>query len=70
MFSPMVESQLFKEYLITGLYIWGFNPKRLAILHKRAVRILAFRPYLSHSTPLFKSLVRRLKHCPVIQIVL
>ena len=43
-------------HLIYGLYLWGFNPKRLTILQKRAVRILALRPYLSHSTPLFKSL--------------
>ena len=43
-------------HLIYGLYLWGFNLKRLTILQKRAVRILARRPYLSHSTPLFKSL--------------
>ena len=43
-------------HFIYSLYLWGFNPKRLTILQKRAVRILALRPYLSHSTPLFKSL--------------
>ena len=43
-------------HLIYGLYLWGFTPKRLTILQKRAMRILALRPYLSHSTPLFKSL--------------
>ena len=43
-------------HFIYGLYLWGINPKRLIILQKRAVRILARRPYLSHSTPLFKSL--------------
>ena len=43
-------------YLIYGLYLWGFNPKRLTILPKKAVRILALRPYLSHSTPLLKFL--------------
>ena len=29
---------------------------RLKILQKKAVRILAFRPYISHSTPIFKNL--------------
>ena len=43
-------------HFIYGLYLRGFNPKRLTILQKRAVRILALQPYLSHSTPLFKSL--------------
>ena len=33
-----------------------FNCKRLKILQKKAVRILAFRPYISHFTPIFKKL--------------
>ena len=43
-------------YLIYGLYLWGFSPKRLTVLQKKAVRILSLRPYVSHSTPLFQNL--------------
>ena len=52
----LIYNSLIHPHLIYSLYLWGFNPKRLTILQKRAVRILARRPYLSHSTPLFKSL--------------
>ena len=52
----LIYNSLIHPHLIYGLYLWGFNPKRLTILQKRAVRILARSPYLSHSTPLFKSL--------------
>ena len=55
-FLRFIYNSLIHPHLIYGLYLWGFNPKRLTILQKRAVRILALRPYLSHSTPLFKSL--------------
>ena len=34
-----------------GLYRWGLNCKRLKILQKKA-----FRQYISHSTPKFKTL--------------
>ena len=34
----------------------GFNCKRLKILPKKNVRILAFKPYTSHSTPIFKDM--------------
>ena len=47
---------LIHPYLIYGLYLWGFSPKRLNILLKKAVWILLLRPYISHSTPLFKKL--------------
>ena len=43
-------------HLIYGLYFWELNPKQLIILQKGAVRIIALRNNLSHSTPLFKSL--------------
>ena len=41
---------------VYGLYLWGLNCKRLKILQKKAVRILAFKPYISHSTPIFKDM--------------
>ena len=45
-----------QPHLIYGLYLWGLNCKRLKLLQKKTVRILAFRPYISHSTPIFKDL--------------
>ena len=50
-----IYNSLIQPHLIYGLYLWGLNCKRLKILQKKAVRILAFRPYISHSTPIFKN---------------
>ena len=64
----LIYNSLIHPHLIYGLYLWVFNPKRLTILQKRAVRILALRPYLSHSTPLFKSLkILKLEDLYIIQ---
>ena len=49
-------NSLIHPHIIYGLYIWGFCPKRLTILQKKAVRILARRPYISHTTSIFKDL--------------
>ena len=49
-------NSLIHPHLIYGLYIWGFFPKRLTILQNKAVRILARRPYISHTTSIFKDL--------------
>ena len=49
-------NSLIHPYLIYGLYIWGFSPKRLTILQKKAVRIIARKPYISHTTSIFKDL--------------
>ena len=49
-------NSLIHPHLIYGLYIWGFSPKQLTILQKKAVRILARRPYISHTTSIFKDL--------------
>ena len=49
-------NSLIHPHFIYGLYIWGFSPKRLSILQKKAVRILARRPYISHTTSIFKDL--------------
>ena len=51
-----IYNSLIQPHFIYGLYLWGLNCKRLKILQKKAVRILAFRPYISHSTPIFKTL--------------
>ena len=36
--------------------LWGFKQKCITVLQKKAVRIIAFRPYISHSTSAFKEL--------------
>ena len=38
---------LIHPHFIYSLCIWGFSPKRLTILQKKAVRILPRRPYIS-----------------------
>ena len=56
-------------HLIYGQNIWGFKHKRITILQKKAVRILAFRPYISHSTSAFKELkIPMLKNLYTIQL--
>ena len=42
--------------LLYGLNLWGFKHKRITILQKKNIRILAFRSYISHSTSAFKEL--------------
>ena len=51
-----IHNSLIQPHLIYGLYLWGLNCTRLKILQKKAVKILAFRPYTSHSTSIFKTL--------------
>ena len=51
-----IYNSLIHPHLIYGLYFWGFSPKRLIILQKKAVRTISLSRYLSHSTPLFKNL--------------
>ena len=60
---------LIHPHFIYGLYIWGLSQKRLTILQKKAVRILARRPYISHSTFIFKNLkILKLKDQYFIQL--
>ena len=49
-------NSLIHPHLIYGLFIWGFSPKQLTILQKKVVRILARRPYISHTTSIFQDL--------------
>ena len=51
-----IYNSLIQPHLIYGLYLWGLNCKRLKILQKKSIRVLAFKPYLSHSTPVFKDM--------------
>ena len=51
-----IYSSLVHPHLIYGLNLWGFKHKRITVLQKKAVRILTFRPYISHTTSAFKEL--------------
>ena len=52
----LIYNSLIHPHLIYGLNLWGFKHKRITILQKKAIRILAFRPYISHSRSAFKEL--------------
>ena len=49
-------NSLIHPHLNYGLYIWGFSPKTVNNTTKKALRILARRPYISHATSIFKDL--------------
>ena len=56
-------------HLIYGLNLLEFKHKRVTILQKKTIRILAFRPYISHSTSAFKELkIPMLKDLYTIQL--
>ena len=49
-------NSLINPHLLYGLSLWGFKQKRITVLQKKPVRIIAFGPYISHSTSAFKEL--------------
>ena len=51
-----IYNSLIHPHIIYGLYLWGLKCRRIKVLQRKAVRILAFKPYISHSTPIFKTL--------------
>ena len=51
-----IYNSLIHPHLIYGLNLLGFKHKRITVLQKKAVRILTFRPYISHTTSAFKEL--------------
>ena len=54
---------------IYSLNLWGFKHKRITILQKKTIRILAFRPYISHSKSAFRELkIPMLKDLYIIQL--
>ena len=65
----LIYNSLIHPHLIYGLTLWRFKHKRITILQKKAIRILAFRPYISHSTSAFKELkIPMLKDLYTIQL--
>ena len=51
-----IYNSLVHPHLIYGLNLWGFKHKCITVLQKKAVRILTFRPYISHTTSAFTEL--------------
>ena len=51
-----IYNSLIHPHFIYGLYLWGLKCRLIKVLQKKAVRILASKPYISHSTPIFKTL--------------
>ena len=51
-----IYNSLIHPHFIYGPYLWGLRCRCIKVLQKKAVRILAFIPYISHSTPIFKTL--------------
>ena len=51
-----INNSLIHPHLIHALNLWGFKHKRITVLQKKAVQILTFRPYISHTTSAFKEI--------------
>ena len=49
----LIYNSLIHPQLLYSLSIWGFKQKRITVQQKKVVRIIAFRPYISHSTSAF-----------------
>ena len=47
---------LITPHLNYGLLLWGNRRSRVNILQKKAIRVVNFSPYISHSEPIFKNL--------------
>ena len=65
----LIYNSLIHPHLLYGLNLWGFKHKRITVLQKKAVIIIAFRPYISHSTSAFKEMqILLLKDLYLIQL--
>ena len=47
---------LIHSHLNYGLLLWGCCNGRIANLQKKAIRVVAYRPYIAHTSPIFKEL--------------
>lgn len=52
----IIYNSLIHSHILYGLLLWGYKSDEIYKLQKRAIRVLAFQPYISHTTPLFKQL--------------
>ena len=51
-----IYTSLIHSHLMYGLLVCGFQSMRVEKLQNKAIRVLANRPYFSHTTPIFKEL--------------
>ena len=51
-----IYKSLITPHLNYGLLLWGNSRSRVNILQKKAIRVVNFSPYISHSEPIFKNL--------------
>ena len=51
-----IYNSLIQSHLNYGLLLWGYKNNRIVNLQKKAIRVVAYRPYIAHTTPLFKEL--------------
>ena len=51
-----IYKSLFTPHLTYGLLLRGSRRSRVNILQKKAIRVVNFSPYISHSEPIFKNL--------------
>ena len=51
-----IYNSLIHSHLMYGLLVWGFQSMRVEKLQKKAIRVLTNRPYIFHTTPIFKEL--------------
>ena len=52
----MLYNSLIQSYLNGGILLWGFEPGKLSVLQKKAVRAISFAKYNSHTTNSFRKL--------------
>ena len=51
-----IYKSLITPHLNYGLLLWGNRRSRVNILQKKAIRVVNFSPYISHSEPIFRNL--------------
>ena len=47
---------LIHSHILYGLLLWGSQYERIEKLQKKAIRVVANSPYISHTTPIFKTM--------------
>ena len=52
----MIYNSLIHFYLNGGILLWGFDPGRLTVLQKKAIRAVAFLKYNANTTNTFRQL--------------
>ena len=52
----MLYNSLIQSYLNGGILLWGFDPGRLSVLQRKAIRAISFAKYNSHTTNSFRKL--------------